>query len=143
MNPKNPFFERNKTMDISSKTDNKVFIKIPLETGGFWQKEYLQNDLIETVVNDFKNENHVDVPQDYFEDWNFNHLLQMAKKVGMYMDKESHKADLIREARNYVHPNEQIKKMNFTLDDALQSVSMLSEIIDSFKRYGKYKIVRD
>ena len=50
MNSNNPFFERNKTMDISSKTDNKVFIKIPLETGGFWQKEYLQNDLIETVV---------------------------------------------------------------------------------------------
>ena len=81
MNSKNPFFERNKTMDISSKTDNKVFIKITLETGGIWQKEYLQNDLIGTVVNDFKNENHVDIPQDYFEDWNFkNKSLKMTDK---------------------------------------------------------------
>ena len=89
MNPNNPFFERNKTMDISSKTDNKVFIKIPLETGGFWQKEYLQNDLIETVVNDFKNENHVDIPQDYFEDWNFkNKSLKMTDKIKTLLNQE-------------------------------------------------------
>ena len=73
-----------------------------------------------------------------FEDWSFNNLLQMAKKVHMYMDKEDHKANLIREARNYVHPNEQIKKQSFTSDDVLQSVSMLGEIIDSFKKYQNY-----
>ena len=107
----------------------------------------LKNDFARTgkLQNDFKDLTN-NPPKDKhntvkdFEDWNFNNLLQMAKKVGMYMDKESHKADLIREARNYVHPNEPIKKMNFTLDDVLQSVSMLSEIVDSFKRYGKYKI---
>lgn len=75
-----------------------------------------------------------------FEDWEFINYLQMAKKVGMYMDKEGHKADLIREARNYVHPNEQVKKQVFSINDALQSVLMLCEIIDSFKVYGKYKI---
>ena len=41
----NILFGRTKTMDIETKTDNKVFIKIPLENGGFWQKEYFQNDI--------------------------------------------------------------------------------------------------
>jgi len=74
-----------------------------------------------------------------FEDWEFINYLQMAKKVGMYMDKEDHKANLIREARNFVHPNEQIKRQSFSINDALQSVLMLCEIIESFKHYGKYK----
>lgn len=75
-----------------------------------------------------------------FENWEFINFLQLAQKVGMYMDKEGHKADLIREARNYVHPNEQVKRQKFSIDDALQSVLMLCEIIDSFKVYGGYKI---
>ena len=76
-------------MDIETKTDNKVFIKIPLENGGFWQKEYFQNDLIGNVVNDFKAENHVDIPQDYFLDWNFkNKSLKMTDKIKTLLNQE-------------------------------------------------------
>ncbi|MBQ3689202.1 MAG: hypothetical protein II937_04965 [Bacteroidales bacterium] len=149
------FADRMKIMleETISMAEHKSYLGVIVFVGSILEAillGMLKNDFAQTgkLQNDFKDlannppkDKHNAVKD--FEDWNFNHLLQMAKKVGMYMDKESHKADLIREARNYVHPNEQIKKMNFTLDDALQSVSMLSEIIDSFKRYGKYKIVRD
>ena len=89
MNSNNLRFERTKTMDIETKIDNKVFIKIPLESGGFWQKEYLQNDLIETVVKDFKAENQVEIPQDYFVDWNFkNKPLKMTDKIKTLLNQE-------------------------------------------------------
>ena len=80
---------RMKTMDIETKNDNKVYIKIPLENGGFWQKEYYQNDLIEKVVQDFKAENQVDIPQDYFMDWNFkNKSLKMTDKIKTLLNQE-------------------------------------------------------
>lgn len=75
-----------------------------------------------------------------FEDWHLYQLLEMADKIGMYDDKKSNKAkaDIIRLARNYVHPNEQIQKSNFTSNDAYISVCCLEDIIDSFKKYGRY-----
>ena len=80
---------RMKTLDIETKNDNKVYIKIPLENGGFWQKEYYQNDLIEKVIQDFKAENHVDIPQDYFMDWNFkNKSLKMTDKIKTLLNQE-------------------------------------------------------
>ena len=89
MNSNNVRFERTKTLDIETKIGNKVFIKVPLESGGFWQKEYLQNDLIETVVKDFKAENQVEIPQDYFVDWNFkNKSLKMTDKIKTLLNQE-------------------------------------------------------
>lgn len=75
-----------------------------------------------------------------FEDWKLYQFLEMADKVGMYDDKKSNKAkaDIIRLARNYVHPNEQITKSNFTSNDAYISVCCLEDIIDSFKQYRRY-----
>ena len=75
-------FGRRKTLGIEPKDEEKVFIKIPLESGGFWEREYFQNDLIGTVINDFKEENHVDIPMDYFMDWNCkNKSLKMTDKI--------------------------------------------------------------
>ena len=82
-------YDRNKTMDVETKNDEKVFIKIPLKNGGFWQKEYLQNDLIEKVAKDFKEENHVDIPEDYFMDWNFkDKSLKMTDKLKTLLNQE-------------------------------------------------------
>ena len=82
-------YGRTRTLDIESKNDEKVFIKIPLETGGFWQREYLQNDIIQNVVDDFKEENHFDIPQDYFMDWNFkNKSLKMTDKIKTLINQE-------------------------------------------------------
>ena len=75
-------FGRTQTLGIEPKNNDKVIIKIPLETGGFWVKEYLQTDLVGTVVSDFKQENHVDIPKDYFMDWNCkNKSLKMTDQI--------------------------------------------------------------
>ena len=75
-------FGRRKTLGIEPKNEEKVLIKIPLESGGFWKKEYFQNDLIGNVINDFKEQNHVDIPKDYFMDWNCkNKSLKMTDKI--------------------------------------------------------------
>ena len=75
-------FGRTKTLGIEPKNEEKVLIKIPLENGGFWEREYDQNDLIGNVINDFKAQNHVDIPKDYFMDWNCkNKTLKMTDKI--------------------------------------------------------------
>ena len=89
MKPNCYSYDKLKTLDIKSKNDEKVFIKIPLESGGFWQKEYFQNDQIENVINDFKTENHVDIPQDCFLDWHFNNrTLKMTDKLKTLINQE-------------------------------------------------------
>ena len=89
MKPNCYSYDKIKTLDIKSKNDEKVFIKIPLESGGFWQKEYYQNDVIENVINDFKTENHTDIPQDYFLDWHFNNRsLKMSDKLKTLINQE-------------------------------------------------------
>lgn len=77
-----------------------------------------------------------------FEDWKLYQLLDMADKVGLFENKKENKSkvDIIRHARNYVHPNEQIKKSTFNATDAYISVCGLDDIISAFKRYDKYKI---
>ena len=75
-------FGRTKTLGIEPQNNDKVLIKIPLESGVFWEREYLQNDLIGTVVNDFKKENNVDIPKDYMMDWSCkNKSLKMTDKI--------------------------------------------------------------
>ena len=82
-------FSRRKTLGIEPKNEEKVYIKIPLEIGGFWEREYFQNDLIGNVVNDFKQENHVDIPKDYFMDWNCkNKSLKMTDKIKTLLVQE-------------------------------------------------------
>ena len=89
MNPNCNSYDKIKTLDIKSKNEEKVFIKIPLESGGFWQKEYYQNDTIENVINDFRTENHADIPQDYFLDWHFNNRsLKMSDKLKTLINQE-------------------------------------------------------
>ena len=82
-------FGRRKTLGIEPKNEEKVHIKIPLETGGFWEKEYLQDDLISNVIRDFKEENHTDIPQNYLMDWSFkNKSLNMNDKIKSLLVQE-------------------------------------------------------
>ena len=95
-------------MDIESKNDDKVIIKIPLETGGIWQKEYDQNDIIENVIKDFKSENNIDLPQDYFIDLNYrNQSLKITDKI---------KSLLIHEIPT-VYINQVIKKIPLKINN--------------------------
>jgi len=71
-------FARANTIGLESQTNNRVIIKIPLDTEGFWEKEYNQNELIGQVIQDFKSENFIDIPDDYFLDFYFqNKTLKM------------------------------------------------------------------
>lgn len=73
---------RRQTLGFEPKNDEKVFVKIPVENKGFWEREYSQNDLIGNVINDFKAENHVDIPKEYFLDWNCkNKSLKMTDPI--------------------------------------------------------------
>ena len=73
-----------KELDLREKIKSKVFIKIPLESG-VWKKEYFQNDLIGTVIKDFKE----DIPQDFFVDWTYkNKPLKMTDQLNTLLNQE-------------------------------------------------------
>ena len=73
----------------SQADNNKVIIKIPLDTEGFWEKEYNQNDLIKQIVQDFKSENLIDIPDDYFLDFYFqNKSLKMNDPIKTLLNNE-------------------------------------------------------
>ena len=77
-----PKLGRRQTLGFEPKNDERVFVKIPVENKGFWEKEYSQNDLIGNVINDFKAENNVDIPKEYIMDWNYkNKSLKMTDPI--------------------------------------------------------------
>ena len=85
-------FRQRKILGIEPINEEKVLIKIPLENGGFWVREYFQNDLIVNVINDFKSENHTDIPKDYFMDWKSkNEILKVTDPIrSLLYDKISY-----------------------------------------------------
>ena len=56
-------------MEIEALDNNRVIIRIPFKDGAFWEKEFNQNDTIGQVAQDYKNENNIEIPKDYFMDW--------------------------------------------------------------------------
>ena len=64
--------KRAKTKGMEIKNNEKVLIKISLREGGFWEKEYNQSDKIQKVVDDFKEENNEEIPEEYISDWKHN-----------------------------------------------------------------------
>ena len=57
-----PYYE--KIFGLTSINSDKVEIKLPLQNGGFWKREYNKSDLIQKIINDFKEENNEDFPEE-------------------------------------------------------------------------------
>ena len=82
-------FSRTKTKGIIPQNNEKVIIKIPLKNGTFWEKEYNQNDNIENIINDFKEDNNEEIPEEYMEDWKYkNKSLNMDDKIKTLLVEE-------------------------------------------------------
>ena len=77
------------TKCFESPINNKVIIKIPLDTVSFWEKEYNKNDLINQIVQDFKSENYIDIPDNYFIDFYFqNKSLKLNDPIKSLLNNE-------------------------------------------------------
>ena len=62
----------NISIALEEKENSKINIIIPLENGEKWEKEYNQNEKVETVIEDFKKENNSIIPPKYNIDWKCN-----------------------------------------------------------------------
>ena len=88
MNIKNNYI-RIKTKGLIPINEEKVLTKIALKNGNFWEKEYYQNDKIENIINDFREENNEDFPEEYIAEWkNKNQSLEMNEKIKTFIIKE-------------------------------------------------------
>ena len=73
---------RTKTKGIEPKNDEKALIKIPLKNGEFWEREYKQSELIGKVINDFKEDNNEEFPEEYMADWKHkNNSLNLSDEI--------------------------------------------------------------
>ena len=63
-------------MGFETQFNNRVLIKIPLDNEDCWQKEYNQNELIGKIIQDFKSENFIEIPDYYFLDFYFKNKIR-------------------------------------------------------------------
>ena len=90
------------------------------------------------VAQDYKKANSIpDEIENDFGKWELNDLISVAQKEGFFEDKTGNKAKIIQSARNYVHPNEQVKTYDFTSENAQISVNCLKEVVKKLIEYFK------
>ena len=66
------------SIDIDILNKNNVNIKIPINKKKVWQKKYNKNEIIGKVINDYKIENKLDLPDNFFDE-----LTYFNKKVSL------------------------------------------------------------
>ena len=80
---------RTKTKGVLPQRDDKVLIKISLKDGGYWEKEYNKTDIIQNVINDYKEQNHEEIPEEYMTDWKHkNQSLKMTDQIDTLLANE-------------------------------------------------------
>ena len=90
------------------------------------------------VAQEYKKANSIpDEIESDFGKWELNDLISVAQKEGFFEDKTGNKAKIIQSARNYVHPNEQVKVCDFTSENAQISVNCLVEVVKRLIDYFK------
>lgn len=93
------------------------------------------------VVEQFKKNNSnstSDKTEQDFGKWDLNDYLKVVKREGFLETKTIDSSVIIQQARNYVHPNEQvkhIKKFDFTIQNTIKSVLCLKEVVEKLKQY--------
>ena len=93
--------KRTKIKGMEIKENEKVLIKISLRDGGFWEKEYSQSDTIQNVVDDFKEQNFEEIPEEYISEWK-------KKSQSFNLDDEI-KTLFINELQNVILNQDEIK----------------------------------
>ena len=80
---------RKETKGILPQRDERVLIKISLKNGGFWEKQYKQTDIVQKVIDDYKDENNEELPEEYMTDWKHkNQSLKMTDQLKVLLDDE-------------------------------------------------------
>ena len=88
MNTKNNYI-RIKAKGLLPINEEKVLAKIALKNGNLWEKEYYQSDQIENIINDFREDNKEEIPEEYIKDWkNKKQSLKMDEKIKTLIIKE-------------------------------------------------------
>ena len=72
---------------IQKSGEDKILIQIPTEKG-LWKKEYNENDQIEQLLKDFKDDNQIDVPTKFFDNFKRNKSsINITDKLKVLLDE--------------------------------------------------------
>ncbi len=120
----------------SSKVPSKKEFPSPKynDLNNFVQVQYntseLSNQKTSDVVKKYNEINGIRPPKETdYGKWEFVDLLNVAKDVRLFDDGTNNLANIIRDARNYVHPNKQVSTCDFTSANAKISVTCLEEVV--------------
>ena len=83
------------SIDIDVIDKNRVNVKIPVNKKKLWQKEYNNNELIETVINDYIKENKLNLPNDFFDELRcFNYKVSMKDQISTLIPIDDESKDI-------------------------------------------------
>ena len=97
------------SIDIDIINKNNVNIKIPLNKKKVWQKKYNKSEFIGTVINDYKIENKLDLPKDYFNGLRyFNKPVSLEDKISSLLTEDDEKEEDLEQKLNLNEENKNI-----------------------------------
>jgi hypothetical protein len=102
---------------------------LPLQNGGFWKREYNKSDLIQKIINDFKEENNEDFPEEYMAYMKKkNESFKMNNEIGILLINKE-KSDLIfsKGKNDKTYHNIVLGEEKMPMDEA--DVSCLSRVV--------------
>ena len=140
---KNTIDEENDfAIDIDVINKNKVNVKIPVNKNKLWQKEYDNNELIGTIINDYISENRLNIPNDFFNELRcFNNKVNMEDKISTLLP--------IGDESNDVYQGSDINSKNIDLSHLNEKYTEIIgkpfygpfEILCFYKSQRKFKIL--
>ena len=81
-------FNRSSNFGIKQLGNDKVLIQIPFRSSS-WEKEYNINEPINKILNDFKVENGIDIPDDYLKKLKINkNSLNVTDKIKIFLESD-------------------------------------------------------
>ena len=123
-------------IDIDIINKNNVSIKIPLNKKKVWEKKYNKNELIGTVINDFKKENQLNLPEEYFNELNyFNKKISLEDKISSLFYEGNDEEDL----ENNLYLNENNRNIDLSHINEKYTDIMGKPFFEPFEILSFYK----
>ena len=137
-------------IDIDILNKNKVCVKIPISNKKIWQKEYNNNELIGTVINDYLTENKINLSKDYFNEIRyFNKKVSPKDKISMLLPESYDDFQENNNNDNYIYNDEYEENKSIDLSHLNEKyVDVMGkpffnpfEILCFYKSQRKFKIL--
>jgi len=138
-------YDFNLSIDIDIINNNKVNVKIPANKDILWQKEYNNNQLIGTIINDYIKENNLHFPDDYFNNLRcFKYRVSIEDKISTLLPIDEYsETNKMSQVNNIYKQSIDLSHLNDKYTEIMGKPFFGPfEILCFFKNERKFKILK-